>query len=55
MKVIITPGELMDREIWGFACDVLEMDPWCIAEGKMTSGEEITISEEQARHLGLVR
>lgn len=54
MKIVTTPAELMDRLRWEEACEMLGYNEWAVAEGLMDSGEEITLTEEQATVLGLL-
>lgn len=54
MKIVTTPGELMDRLRWEQACDQLGINPWAVAEGMMNRDEEVTLSEEQAIEIGLL-
>lgn len=54
MKIVTTPAELMDRLRWDEACEMLDISPWAVNEGQIDSGEEITLTEEQATTLGLL-
>ena len=54
MKILTTPDELMDRLAWDKACDLLGYSVWAVNEGQMESDAEITLTEEQARALGLI-
>jgi hypothetical protein len=54
MKVTTTPTELINRLAWNEACDMLGISVWAVNEGQMDSGEEITLTEEQATKLGLL-
>lgn len=54
MRVTITFGELMDKYDWEGVCNVLGLNIWCINEGLASSDEEITISEEDAKKIGIL-
>lgn len=54
MKVVTTPEELMDRGAWIRACKLLGLNEWAVNEGMMDSDHEITLTDAQARELGLL-
>jgi len=54
MKIVVTARDLLDRGVWDQACDLLGLNVWAVAEGLMDSDDEVTLSEEQARKLGLL-
>ena len=54
MWIIITFRELRDKYNWEKVCDVLGLDLWCVAEGLASDDDEITISEGDARKMGIL-
>lgn len=54
MRVTVTFGELMDKYDWENVCNVLGLNVWCINEGLASRDEEITISEEDAKKIGIL-
>jgi hypothetical protein len=54
MKLIVTAGELMDRDLWDKACDLLGLTPWAVNEGMLDSSTPIELTEAQARELDLM-
>ena len=54
MRITITLGELMDKYDWENVCDVLGLKVWCINEGLAAGDDEITISEEDAKKIGIL-
>lgn len=55
MKIITTFGELQDKGVWEQACEMLGLNEWCINEGLALSDDEITLTEEQGKKLGLLK
>lgn len=54
MTITITARELFDRGLWMTYCDISGTSEWAVKEGRMNMDEEVTLSAEQARHLGLI-
>lgn len=54
MKLIVTPRELIERGLWEAYCKMTGLDEWAVSEGRMDSGDEVTLTEDQARELGLL-
>lgn len=54
MQIIVTPRELMDRNCWDDACEILGINVWAVNEGQMASDEQITLTWNQAGRLGLL-
>lgn len=54
MKIIITAREALDHYIWDDICDLKGINIWAINEGQMDSSEEITLTLDEARTLGLI-
>jgi hypothetical protein len=44
----------MDRGAWDDACDLVGLSIWAVNEGQMDSEEEIRLTDEQAKKLGLI-
>jgi len=55
MKIVVTAQELLDKGLWGDACELLGLNEWAVNEGLMDSDEELTLTEEQAKTLGLIK
>lgn len=55
MRVLITVGELIDRDLWVRAAELLGFNPYAVSEGQIDHGDEITIPSTQAFQLGLIR
>jgi hypothetical protein len=54
MKLTITAGELIDRDLWDRACDLLGISSWAVNEGQMDSSTPVELTEDQARELDLM-
>jgi len=54
MKLIITAREALDKGIWDKLCNFKGINPWAINAGLMDSDSEIVLTEDEARHLGLL-
>ena len=54
MRLMITARELMDRHLWDEACDLTGRSSWAVNEGQMDMDDEMALTAEQARELGLL-
>jgi hypothetical protein len=54
MQIVITAGEAIDKGIWDDLCEMKRLNIWAVNEGLMDSDEPITLSEEEAKKLGLL-
>lgn len=54
MEITITVKEICDRHLWQEACDVLGINEWSLNEGRIDYDEVLSVSDEQARKLGLL-
>jgi hypothetical protein len=54
MQIIITAREALNRGIWDDVCELKGINPWALNEGLMSSKDEITLTQEEAKKLGLV-
>lgn len=54
MKITITAGEALDKDIWDKICYLRGINPWAVNEGQMDSTEAIDLTEEEAHYLGLI-
>jgi hypothetical protein len=52
VKITIKLGELFKYD-WIHACEVLGLNEWCINEGLADENDEITLTEEQAKEIGI--
>lgn len=55
MRIIITPGELIDRGIWLKSCEVLGISEWAVSEGQIDRDTEMAIEVSEAFELGLIK
>ena len=55
MEITLTVDELMDKDLWIEACELLGINEWAVNEGLMDSDEELTFTEEQAHKLGILQ
>lgn len=55
MKIKITVRELSDRSLWLDYCEVAGTNEWALNEGLMSYDEEVELTEEQARRLGILK
>ncbi len=53
MKITITAQELLDKDVWLEACNLLELNEWGVNEGVIKPEDEFTLTEHQARELDL--
>lgn len=54
MRIVITAREALDKGVWLEICNLKGFSEWAINEGQMEPEEEIELSEEEARKLGLL-
>jgi len=54
ITVTVTGSEALDKGIWTNLCALLGINEWAINEGLMDGEEEIILTEDQARILGLL-
>lgn len=54
MKIVITAKEALEKGIWEDLCKLKGYCVYCIKEGKMPSDEEIALTEQEAKELGLI-
>lgn len=52
--ITITASRLMALGLWIDACDLLGINEWAIKEGLMEYNHEITMSDAQAKQLGIL-
>ena len=55
LKVTLTANEAIDKGLWDEICEMKGWNPWIVNEGRMDGEEEITLTPEQARKLGILR
>ncbi|HET7846973.1 MAG TPA: hypothetical protein VFL72_05730 [Acidimicrobiia bacterium] len=55
MRVIITVRELIDRDLWWKACEVLGTSEWAINEGQIDPADELKIESTEAFKIGLIK
>lgn len=54
MQIIITPKELQKRDLWDEACTELDINPYALIEGLISENEELTLTEDEARNIGII-
>lgn len=54
ITVQITARELIEKGLWVEACELIGVNEYAVNEGMMESDEKLTLTEEQARQLGLL-
>lgn len=55
LKVTITAEEAIDRGIWDSICELKGYSVWCVNEGQMDSDHEISLTEAEAKRLGVLK
>lgn len=53
MTIKITLGELLEKYDWEKSCKILGINEWCLNEGLANSDDEVEITEEQAKKIGI--
>lgn len=53
-SVTFTAGYLLDRRMWGAACDLLGLNEFAIAEGRMDLTDYVSMSMSQAKKIGAI-
>ena len=53
IEITLTLGKLMDNYDWEEVCEVLGLNEWCLNEGLTDREDEIEITLEQAKKLGI--
>ncbi len=54
MNIKITAEEAIDKGIWEELCEIKGLNEWCVNEGLMDSDHEISLTEKEAKELGLI-
>lgn len=54
MKIIITVRELVDLALWEDYCSFTGKNPYALKEGLLSPDEEVTLTIEEAKELGLI-
>jgi hypothetical protein len=50
----LTLGEILHNFDWDKACEVIGLNPWCLNEGLACSDDEIELTDDQAREIGIL-
>lgn len=53
-SISLTASEAIDRGLWDQLCELRGWNVWIVNEGRMPSDEVITLTEDEARKLGLL-
>lgn len=54
MKILVTAEELIDEGVWEEFCENKGINPYAVKEGLMNSDEEFSLTEKEARDLGII-
>lgn len=54
MTITVTVSTLFERGLWLKACDITGISEWAVNEGQMDSNDTVTLSEVQAKELGII-
>lgn len=54
MRIIVTAEELIDKGVWEEFCEKKGIEPYAVSEGLIGSDEEWTLTEKEAKDLGLI-
>lgn len=55
MRLILTIREIMDRGLWDKFCDLRGWNPWIVNEGLAESNEDVILTDDEQRQLGLIK
>ena len=55
MRIIITAEEALDKGIWKEVANIAGYDYFAIADGIMDLNTEISLTEEQAKELNIIK
>lgn len=55
MHIVISADEAIERGVWEEVCKMKGWNPWIVNEGLMPPDEQITMTEQEARDVGLIR
>ena len=55
MRIAIKASDLIKLGLWDEFCDLRGINIWAVNEGLMGSDEELTLSEDEAKELGLIK
>ena len=55
MEIVVTARQLLDKNMWGHFCELRDMNEWAINEGLMDDTERLSLTEEEAIKLGIIR
>jgi hypothetical protein len=55
VTITITAREALDRGIWDDLCELKGFCIWAVNEGLMESSDSISLTEDEAEQLGLLR
>ncbi len=53
MKIVMTIREIMDKGLWEDFCEIRGWSVWIVSEGQADSSEEITLTEDEIKKLGI--
>ena len=54
MKITTTYGKILEIGRWDAFCAMSGTNPWCVAEGRVSSDEEVKLTLEEARQICLL-
>ena len=53
MKVVVTVRDIIERGLWEKVCELKGLNGWAVAEGLIDEDDEIVLTEEEAKEIGL--
>jgi len=53
MKILITLGEISDKYDWDKFCNMKGLNPWAMNEGQASRNEEVELTEDECKQLGI--
>ena len=54
IKIRVAAGTLLNKGLWTEACQEVGLNEWIINEGQMDRDEEVTLTQRQAKKIGLL-
>lgn len=55
LGIIVTARQILQKTgAWDKFCDMKGLNPWCVNEGRMDSGEEFRLTKSEAKELGFL-
>jgi hypothetical protein len=55
MKIVVTLREVLNNYDWDKFCEMRGLNPYCINEGLADGDDEVTLTQEEAQELGIIK